>query len=212
MPFRRKKRYNRSRRKRSNGLAKAKKDIKWLKKNVEFKFKDSEESAIQCNTTGAITPLATDAIVQGDSASERVGNEVTARRYHIRGYFYNTNGTPADCVVRVIIFRDKSPQGAAPGITELLVTGSLYAVSPYVIQESPRFKVYADYTFSMDTTQHSLIPFKFTQKVNHQVKWASGSVGEPNFNGWYMATMSNIAGVIDAPRVLIYDRFSYCDS
>ncbi len=207
-------RKRRSRKRRNNGMGKVKKDIKWLKKNVEFKFKDLTTVNVAANTVGVITPLITDLLAQGTDVDERIGNDVTARRMFIRGYIHNDRGTPADTLARIIIFRDKAPQSQAPVVSEILsaATGLSLVNSPYTISHAPRFKIYADHTVTMDLNQHTLIAFKFSQKLNHVVKWPSQVTAEPQLNGWYMLTVGSIVGTTNSPGVNFIARFSYCDS
>ncbi len=202
------------RKKRRKGLGKVKKDIKWLKMNIEFKFKDVDLTPV-CLDAGVVSTVCTGVIAQSDGVTGRTGNEITARRMFIRGYIHNDRGTPGDCIVRILVLRDKSPNGAAPTIANIFsgTFGGLLGVnSPYNISLAPRLKVYADYTFSMDTLGHSEIPFKFSQKLNHHVNYAGASTAEPVLNGFYMVFISNVANDANAPAVRLTARFSFCDS
>ncbi len=206
---------NGHRRKRRKGLGKVKKDIKWLKMNIEFKFKDLEVDSQLCLKTGVVSPICTDIIAQSDGVTGRTGNEITARRMFIRGSIKNDRGTFADVNVRILILRDKSPNGSAPTIAEIFsgTAGGIRLVnSPYSIARAPRFKVYADYTFVMDTLGHSRIPFKFSQKLNHHVNYAAAATAEPVLNGFYFVSISDQATDANAPQITYTARFSFCDS
>ncbi len=202
------------RRKRRKGLGKVKKDIKWLKMNIEFKFKDLDFSGL-CTDSGVVAALCTATIAQNDGATGRTGNEITARRMFVRGYIHNDRGTPGDCIVRILILRDKSPNGAAPTIANIFsgTAGGLTLVNfPYNISLAPRLKVYADYTFSMDTLGHSEIPFKFSSKLNHHCNYAGAGTAEPVLNGFYFVAISNTAGDTNSPGIRFTARYSFCDS
>ncbi len=201
-------------RKRNNGMGKVKKDIKWLKKNVEFKFRDITAVNLSAKDIGLITPLITNLIPVGTDVDERIGNKITARRMFIRGYIHNDRGTPADTLVRIIIFRDKAPQTVPPVVNEILSASAGLSLvnSPYTIATAPRFKVYADHTVAMDLGQHTIVAFKFSQKLNHVVSYSSGAIDDPQLNGWYILTVGSITGDVNSAGVNFVARFSYCDS
>ncbi len=154
------------RRFRQNGLGKVKKDIKWLKKNIEFKFADTTTTNIDASLAGTVSSL--NLIAQGDTVDTRIGDMITARRIVVRGKIENTNGTPVDTIVRIILFRTLRNNGVLTPLTELLAFGgSSIPLAWREMEDSDNIKVMFDTTFTMDTLTHSLIPFKLMYKLNH---------------------------------------------
>ncbi len=206
--FRRKRKGRRSR-----GIGKVKSDIKWLKKNVEFKFLDLSIVTMQANTTPIVFQL--NAVPQGTTAqtsSVRDGDELTARRILIQGHVVNNRGTPVDTIVRITLFRDKHPHGTDPTAAELFTTSGVTNINSLRnMDHDDRFKVMADYRFSMDTLAHTLIPFKIIFKLNHMVKY-KGTATVPETNGLYLIAFSQVAGTTNNPQIHLKGRYSFCDS
>ncbi len=186
------------------------KEIKWLKKNVEFKFKDTTFNDLDVND--ASTTQTLNLIADGPLVDERDGEEVTARRLMIRGFFHNDQGTPVDCIIRMIIWRQISVLGVTPVLG--MVNLSLDVDSLRHMARKENVVVYLDETFTMDTTQHSLIPFKFIKKLNHKARFqgTTGTQSDLFRNGINISLVSTVNGVANDPLVNFTARYSYCDS
>lgn len=197
-------------RRRSKGIAKVKRDIKWLKKNVEFKFKDTIVALANANTTGSTFTL--NLVADGPLSSERDGEEVTSRRLMIRGFFHNDHGTPVDCICRILVWRQRAPNAVTPTVPMVLDSVGVNSFRQMARKEN--IIVYLDNTFTMDTTQHSLIPFKFLKKLNHTVRYsgAGGTQADVFLNGLNVSFLSTVAGTVNNPFVTFEARYSYCDS
>ncbi len=204
-------RTHRHKRRRRNGLTKVKRDIKWLKQNIEFKIHDTAQTVQELDSTGSIVVL--NSIAGGSSDSTRVGTEITARRILIQGFINNRNGTPADTVCRLMLVRDRYPQAVAPTIPDILNSASSDLVNENRnMGLKTRFKVMIDYRFSMDTLGHSLIPFKILFKLAHTVKYTNTGADDPETNGLYLIGLSTVAAGVNNPTMSYDARYSYCDS
>ncbi len=206
--------HRRSRRRfRKNGLRKVKKDIKWLKKNIEFKFKDL--TVTNQDASNAPTLLLLNGVANGPLVVERTGDELTARRIVIRGKIENTNGTPVDTIVRIILFRERRVNGVVPVLGDVLAaTGTAAVLSWRNMDDKNNIKVMFDTTFTMDTTQHSLIPFKLIYKLNHQTLYSGVGTGVSSIqtNGLFLVVISEVAAGANAPTVDFTSRYSFVDS
>ncbi len=208
--------HNRRRRKRfnKNGLGKAKRDIKWLKKNIEFKFKDTSGVNVSASLAPVITPLNLTAA--NDSVDGRTGQEVTARRIAIRGVIKNINGTPVDTIVRVILFRGIRVNGVIPALSSVLefATGVRGVLSWRDMADKTNIRVLFDTTFTMDTLTHSLIPFKLIYKLNHTAQYTGTTavIAGMQANGLFFVVLSEVATGANAPTVSFEARYSYVDS
>ncbi len=201
------------RKKTKRGLIKVKKDIKWLKKNIEFKFLDTVDTNISASLAGTITPL--NLVGQEVGSSNRIGDEITARRIAIRGKIENTNGTPVDTLVRIILFRERRVNGVLTPLSELLsFGGASIPLAWRQMRNSDNIKVMFDTTFTMDTLTHSLIPFKLMYKLNHQVRYldATATIAGLQTNGLFLVALSEVATGANAPSMDISVRYSYVDS
>ncbi len=207
MPYGRRRRRRKFRR---VGLGKVKRDIKWLKKNIEFKHVDITTTDAACGTTSSNNLL--NIVADGPLVSERSGEEITSRRIMCRGVVENDNGTPIDCLVRLILWRKPSAGGDNVGITNILTTENVNSM--YNMDQKHNYKVYADETFAMDTSLHSLIPFKFVFKLNHTVKWSAATATESTLmtNGIYLTALGTSTAGANAPTYTMISRYSFCDS
>ncbi len=196
-----------------NGMSKIKNDIKWLKKNVEFKFIDTTLTDVDCSSAGTVTYIS--GMLENALVNGRVGREVTARRIAIRGKIENTNGTPVDTLVRIILFRKRHVHGTTVPLTELLsFGGSAIPLAWRQMNHKFEYKVMFDTTFTMDTLTHSLIPFKLVYKLNHTQRFdaAGAGVGECEENGLFLVALSEVASGANNPTMDFSARYSYADS
>lgn len=190
---------------------KNRKDIKLLKKSIEYKYFDVTQGAADCNTSG--TAFELNAMQQGDTVSTRTGNRVLARRLTIRGYFNNSHNTPQDCIVRMIILKARDQNNASQTVSIVLNT-TPYVNSHLKDEHKHRFQILADKTFTMDTSQHTLIPFYFTQKLNSVCTYNgnAGDYSDIEDGCYYIMFMSSVAGTTDDPLCTFISRFYYLDA
>ncbi len=222
MPGNYKKR-SRYRKRRNKGLGKVKKDIKWLKKNVEFRYKDISDGLVECNSSGILTLLSGVPFPSTAAGSNpvnallepgtRSGDEITARRISVRGTCV-IGPTPTDATVRIMLVRQKSGHGITPTVSELLHSVGQLVHTFRNMDRKTEWHVYADHTFAMETAGFARIPFKFNFKLNHNQR-QSGSgeaVTDIQMNGLYLVTMSNLVAGATAPDVTFSSRYYFCDS
>ncbi len=213
MPFHHTHRRSKGRRRfKKNGLTKVKRDIDWLKKNIEFKFNDSNFSVVLIDTTGDVSTL--NSTIGADAAFDgRSGEEITARRIMIRGFVSNNRGTPTDVIVRLILGRKLNPQGTQTSMAQVLESTATVQVNALRNMDfKSDIKIYADETFAMDTLAHTEIPFKFIFKLNHQVKYGSVSAAVPLTNEMFLLVLGSTAASANTPAMSFTVRYSYCDS
>ncbi len=202
------KRYKRKRRP-YKGLQKVKRDIKWLKNNIEFKHLTTIDEITEANTSGLFTLI--NGITQGTLPNNRIGDEVTARRIRVRGTCV-LGPTETDCTVRIMVVRRKAHLGQTLPTTGLFLESG--SVTGDMLLKAHDWKVYADHTFTMDTQVYSRVPFKFDFKLDHKVRYdgITNDVSDIQANALFMWVAStNITGNT-APDVTYTSRFYYCDS
>lgn len=112
-----------------------------LEKRLETKVFAQGALGAATTTAGAVVQLTT-GITQGDSNSQRTGDQIRIK--HLKFYFRFTAVTTSQSV-RLVLFRDKLNQSALPAVADLLVNGVW--ISPYTttrqLQEK-RFTILAD--------------------------------------------------------------------
>lgn len=119
---------------------------------VERKVNDIDTATYQVNTTGTFTLLALPTV--GADFNQRVGRKIMLRTVYIKGRVQCENAgslsptatTSQQC--RMIIFADLQPNGAAPAVTDLLVSAT--PASQLNLNNRDRFKIYCDKEFYLD--------------------------------------------------------------
>lgn len=110
----------------------------------ECKISDVIFSSTAVPSGGTIDPLY-GFLVQGNSDTTRIGNKVTGKYIEFNYRLIPQNDTNRPCLVRFIIFKDKAPDGALPGIGELLdFTTSASPLAHYNMDNKSRFTVLWD--------------------------------------------------------------------
>lgn len=118
-----------------------------MRRAGEKKLIDVAVTAYDVNTTGSFTLL--NGCVQGSDYTQRIGRKILLKSVYIRGFV-----TPQQAVVpsaatasvaqqvRMILFVDSQPNGAAPAVTDLLNTA--HPASQLNLNNRDRFKVLRD--------------------------------------------------------------------
>lgn len=186
--------------------------LKLLSRAIEYKFVDTDgdTAPLDVNTTGSSTCL--NRLQQGTASNERTGNKVIGRRLTMRGYFANTKGTPEDCVCRVVIVKARDQNNAQQ--TYALYAQTADTTSFIYDQHKHRFQVLCDKTFTMDTSQHSIIPFYFTQKLKSECTYNgnAGTYADIEDGAYYLFTLSTVAGTVNCPTFAFRSRFYFLDA
>ncbi len=204
-----------ARRRRKGLSSKVKRNSKLIKKlnaSVETKAEEiADINSVDVNTTSAIHII--NAVAQGLDDNDRIGNNIFGKSITLRGTLENDHGTPEDCLVRVIVFRMKIPNGATPTLIGSVLE-ALEIESLYNWDNRKQYEILFDNTWAMDTTQHSLIPFKIRVKVNKKINYilTTKAFGAAGTNGYYIGFFSNIAGTTNNPQITLRGRHTYEDS
>jgi len=164
------------------------------------------------NTTGTIQTLSV--ISHGITQSTRIGDTIVIKSITIRGFLHNDQGTPVDNIVRLIVWKNLNPNG----VTEVINANVLESVTVNALRDwdhKLRIKVYYDQTFVMDTSQHTLIPFKIRiAGLRSKVTYEGTGGGELDsmMNHYYFGLISTVAGTTNDPLVDFDFRVTYDDA
>lgn len=219
--YRRRKPYRKRnyRRRSYGGLAKLKRDVKALQSNAELKYSDASGASTQAGSAaGAVNCVSLMTIAQGTGTNNREGDVLNLKRFMLRGYFVNDGTTPADVIVRIIVFRAKQSNNA-------LMNNNLYLEHQTInslrrMAHKTRFKTYFDQTFTMATPNNTdgvapIIPIKiqFNMKSKAQFNGNAngGSYLDQEKNSLWMLVLGSNA-TVDNPHLYYNTRLTYYDS
>ncbi len=166
----------------------------------------------EANTTGVITNISN--INQATSANGREGDQVRVRTITVRGIIANDHGTPQDCVVRILVWKNLNPNG----VTETITNNVLESVDVLSVRDwdhKDRIKVYYDQMFVMDTSQHTLIPFKIhISGLKAKTTYEGSGAGEADnmMNHYYIGILSDVAGTTNNPQIDFNFRLTFEDA
>lgn len=182
------------------------------------------------DATGTITLL--NGCVQGSDYDERIGRKIVLSSVFIRGCVLTelsggpTAGVSKAQMVRFVLFVDMQPNGAAPNVTDLLVSSN--PRSQLNLNNRDRFKVIKDQCFVFDpyiyfdqaatqaevTASNQIKQVKCYKKLNMETIFNSGNagtIGDITSGALYMLWLGDISGgTADAlaqlsTRVRFYD-------
>lgn len=173
MPSRRRytrKRYTR-RKRNYTSVPRLARQVKAIANRIESKYLDYQDVVEQAELPSAtVTGYNFSVCSQGTANEERVGNEVKWKKLQIRGWLANNQGTPADCIVRMIILIWRDNDNADTQLQNVLQNptsiNSLYHMQH---AKSKRFKILLDNTFTMqpdtDADTQKFLPIKIRLPV-----------------------------------------------
>lgn len=188
-----------------------KKSTKTYKPKEEFKYIDTSGTWVN-DTTGAVTLL--NGCVPGDDAINREGRQITMRSLECKLTNFATATTGLDQFHRVLIVLDKQANGAAPAITDILVTNNVSA--PRNLNNSKRFKILMDKRFYLNAAGEAgtakiwkkykklLIPVQFNNGT-------AGTVADIITNSLYLVTLGNVAAGGSAGSTQGYIRLRFTE-
>lgn len=114
----------------------------------EQKVQTTATLATALSSAGLVITL-TQQISQGDTLSQRTGNQISLLGVETRFTLVNTNVALSPVLFRVLLFQDTQNLGVLPAVTDILQTASYDSF--YNLQEQyqqKRFKILDDYMYS----------------------------------------------------------------
>lgn len=194
------------------------KSVRFLKElvNVEFKFNDKDHTgAFAINSSASTSFFLLNGLATGDTSESRDGDSVRYKSIQIAGVIF-ANGTSKVGPVRCILFIDKSPNGVAPTLGNLLANNSavtnLYC--PRNLDYKKRFVILSDQLFNPSYgNDNEAIPFKIYKKLNMHTIYGLGSVGtiaDITSNALYLVLISQ--ETTNTPSGELYSRLRMIDN
>jgi len=200
-------------------------DATKLTSSSELKVADLTVANYVADTTGAVTLLAVP--VLGSDMTNRIGRKIKLKSVYIRGLLQRES-TAVDtvhdaCLCRLMLVYDKQPNGAAPAITDILVTAS--SISQLNLNNRDRFQILKDKqwvvgpywtntvaTQSFGIADRVCYPVKIYQKLDLEMIFNStngGTIADVNSGAFYLVTIGHRA---DGGSFSLATRVRYLDS
>lgn len=184
---------------------------------TEIKSEDvntANASPILLTEAGSIANLAQ--IGQGNGQAQRVGQQITAKKLHMR-YWLEDNG--GSHVARIIIVQyKKQSSSSTPSLAKILEnysagTGSAWSQLSYTNQFKENFRLLYDKFHAVDTTGGpSTVAREFTIPLNCKIAYNGTQTTDIEKNGIYMFMLSDSTVASGAgPKMHYGARLDYTD-
>lgn len=141
----------------------------------EMKYLDAGFAATAVSTAGSINIL--NSMAGGTTVSTRLGRQVTVVKCMVRLGFTVTAGTGVDQFQRLLLVQDHQANGAAPAITDVIVTSAPNA--QLNADNAQRFKILHDATFHLNAAGEpgSQREMRFLKRLHVPVQYNTGNAG-----------------------------------
>jgi len=160
------------------------------------------------------TPFLLNGVSQGVTPTTRVGRRLTMRSLYIRWFLQLASTTTGGSPVRMLVVYDKQTNGAAPAVTDIVLTDEL--TSPMNLSNSKRFMALCDQTWECIGTggPQSLVFSKFI-KMNKTMEFNNGNAGtvaDITSGSIYVLCWSGNGLAVTQPLSVFYSRIRFQDS
>lgn len=194
--------------------AKAMEGVKYLKGLVNAELKRNQ---INGNVTSTYNggALHISGMAQGDSENSRDGDSILARYINIRGHItYNASSSKTSNVVRVMLVRDRSVNGTAVDVAQILESatyGTAYAPFSGLDPETAtqRFEVLYSKMFEVNT-QKIAVPYSINKKVQKHCTFDGTTANDLKQGHYWLIHISD--EVTNGPSFLYNSVFKYYDN
>lgn len=193
---------------------------------IERKVNDISVATYQVHTTSTPTLLCLP--VTGSDFNQRIGRKITIKSVYIRGrvgiqsgFGISTADSPSQ-QARFLIFADLQPNGAAPAVTDLLVSAD--PASQLNLNNRDRFVILSDKEYAFDPYSktaaaggqngHSIANVKVYKKLNMEVIFNAvngGSIADIQSGALYMLWLGSEASGAQDINAILSTRVRYTD-
>lgn len=167
----------------------------------ENKTIDVDPATYAFDTTGSITLLS--GVATGADFTDRIGRKIFMKSLYIRGIIKPVDNNVGNTLARMIIVYDMQPNGAAPGITDILKSSS--PASQLNLNNRDRFRILIDKQWSIGAvsdastsslsgspTVHTLKKFK-RLNLEEVFKGTTSAITDISTGSIYMITLGDQA-------------------
>lgn len=180
--------------------------VKKLSKETkpELKYFDTITATNAPGNAGDVINLMP--IIQGTDANNRIGDTIRIRKSW--GRLHIDQDASSDTSVRVILFKDKQPNGQEPLPAEVLQT--INFMSPLNMDFKERFHIYKDKTYTLNVARTTTLDPKMGKRMMFTSRFGSPTQTVPNTDGLFLLLISNRVDT-NVPTIDIYWRTRYTD-
>jgi hypothetical protein len=147
------------------------KSIRRFMADHQLEHKYDEATSVTMSTAGTITSLY-DGLTQGSSNVTRTGDRIFTDKLSLKWF---NSATASDQFQRVVIFYDKSSNGAIPAVTDVLDSASYSAFWNHQnVVLNKRFVILYDHTISQSVNG----PAAFYEEWYHKCALTVGFLGD----------------------------------
>lgn len=188
------------------------KGVQYLKSvvNVERHYFDTSVVSASVTNAGSITCL--NQIAAGTDAPNRIGNSILGK--YITGKITvqdNATAGATEGFVRILIFQDLENIGTDPTLSQILQDTSNPVVSPINIDNTPRFWVLVDKTYTVDDSNKTRVGKFYRLMIkNAHIKFTGTASGNYAKNSLYLLAVSDDAS--NGPILTFANRLCFIDN
>lgn len=168
------------------------KEVRQIKKAVEFKYHTTGNTVFQPLAAGAIYPLSL--IAEGDTVTSRDGRQIILKSINLK--VFNTNATAE--YLRFILFFDTQIAGTYPAVTDVLTTADYRSFKAFNGRKRYAIvwdKFYSTEKFNDLTGGMAQFYKKFNRKITY-LSAAADEAGQGNGN-LFLLVISQANGGVD---------------
>lgn len=120
-------------------------------------------NGVSLATAGAVDYLTP--IAQGDDNNSRTGNGIAMQKATMRLHFIQTSAATEGITCRVLLVQDSMTNGAAPAVTDVLTSATVWGTHHINNQLQHRFKFLREKIFTIGTALTDTNRIDFTWKI-----------------------------------------------
>lgn len=195
---------------RKRPIARLSRQVRFINKRLSSEVKKFDTNVVDATLDIGGTIFGLSNIPQGDTVSNREGNQVRPKYIAARG----TITLPSDAVyIRLILVQDTQMTPAtAPTNAQILQTTVIEGLMNIVSAGAGRFNILMDRTYRTET-DGSTQPFKFYKRLDRapirKMTWTSGTATDFQNGHFFLLAITNLdeSGAIDLNfRLGFYDN------
>jgi len=149
-------------------------------------------------------------LAQGVLSTNRIGQQVAVKSVYYQ-FIFSLAPATTTCVVRYIIFWDRTPKGDKPDISDLLALSSSYVTAPLNLANRDRFVVLADDRIALSPYGEQTKFIDGYRKINQLSTYVDSTEAvKPLTGGLFVLFVSDVTS--NFPRVYGNIRTRYMDN
>lgn len=178
--------------------------------NTEFKSKDVYDSGTSISSTASFSLL--NGMAKGDTISTRTARSILCKSLELNLTFIQ-HASATETLIRAIVFIDKSPEGTAPTVAQLLDASGYTHVAQRNLNYRKEFVILKDFRFHLSSNNQEVVTKQFYKKLNMHTIFDdsdAGTIADIMNNALYIMWWSNEA--TNTPTFYMQSRVRFLDN